>query len=50
MHVVLTNQLVSEIHDRMPVIPDLQGMECWLNPEIEDPQELGELLRPFAAH
>ena len=43
------NELSRPIHDRMPVI--LRGAEAnaWIDPAIEDPQTLIELLRPFPA-
>ncbi|OME69778.1 hypothetical protein BK120_33785 [Paenibacillus sp. FSL A5-0031] len=36
------NQLVSDVHDRMPVI--LTDIHGWLNPEIED---VSQFLKPF---
>jgi putative SOS response-associated peptidase YedK len=35
------------IHDRMPVILDAADYEIWLDPQLQDPQRLGSLLRPF---
>lgn len=43
------NSLASAVHDRMPVILDRQGCELWLDPNIEEPQVLQELLRPYPA-
>jgi putative SOS response-associated peptidase YedK len=39
------NELVSELHDRMPVVIGPEDRNLWLNGE--DPQELQALLRPF---
>lgn len=43
------NELLVEIHDRMPVIlpPDRYGV--WLDPEIDDPAALEPLLEPYPA-
>jgi len=43
------NEIMQPIHDRMPaIIPkDREGM--WLNPNLEDPASLLELLRPYPA-
>ncbi|MGO4699540.1 SOS response-associated peptidase [Paenibacillus sp. 2TAB26] len=38
------NQLVSDVHDRMPVI--LTDIHGWLNPEMED---VSQFLKPFPA-
>lgn len=40
------NELVSPIHDRMPVILSEEDRERWLNPH-SDPDELEELLQPY---
>src|SRR5215212_377206 len=39
------NELVGELHDRMPVVIGLEDRDLWLNGE--DPQELLQLLRPY---
>lgn len=41
-----SNERISKVHDRMPVILDKRGERDWLNPE-KDPAELEKLLRPF---
>ena len=41
------NQLTQPIHDRMPVILDAADYEMWLDPQLQDPERLGILLRPF---
>ncbi|NLF70609.1 MAG: SOS response-associated peptidase [Candidatus Anammoximicrobium sp.] len=43
------NELTRPIHDRMPVILDAAGYDRWLDPHLERPDPLRELLRPFAA-
>ncbi|MGE5154602.1 MAG: SOS response-associated peptidase [Bdellovibrio bacteriovorus] len=40
------NDLVSRIHDRMPVILSPQDFEAWLDPEMTDTNRLMDLLRP----
>ena len=42
------NELVAPIHDRMPVILDRGGFDCWLD-EASTPQELRSLLHPVDA-
>lgn len=42
------NELMAEIHDRMPVILDKEAQRKWLDPKAE-PTQLRELLRPFPA-
>src|SRR5215212_449460 len=39
------NELVGELHDRMPVVIGPDDRDRWLNGE--DPQELQQLLRPY---
>lgn len=41
------NSLVADIHNRMPVILSPQDEAVWLNRDIQDPEELMPLLRPF---
>ncbi len=43
------NELVRAIHDRMPVILDAEYWERWLDPEVDDADELGSMLMPAAA-
>lgn len=40
------NELLAELHDRMPVIIAASDRERWMDPEEEAP---GDLLRPYAA-
>ena len=41
------NPLTQPIHDRMPVILDAADYEMWLDSQLQDPERLGALLRPF---
>lgn len=41
------NELMSEIHDRMPVILDDQAVATWLNPRIQDLNMLSKMLKPY---
>lgn len=41
------NDLLRDIHDRMPVILDRCDYECWLDPANHDARALCGLLRPF---
>ena len=41
------SQVISHIHDRMPVILSTDGEKHWLDNENKDPQGLQELLVPF---
>lgn len=43
------NELVSAIHDRMPVILPRQSFDAWMDPELKDPGRLQELLKPYPA-
>jgi putative SOS response-associated peptidase YedK len=43
------NEIVAPVHQRMPVILDHEGMAIWLDPAIEDPEQLTQLLGPFPA-
>jgi putative SOS response-associated peptidase YedK len=43
------NALVRPIHDRMPVILPASGYAAWLDPAIEDPQQVMPLLVPYAS-
>lgn len=42
-----SNELLSEIHDRMPVILPEERYQLWLNPDECDPAELKPLLIPY---
>ena len=41
------NDLIASIHDRMPVILDRSAESIWLDPDIDDPAVLSELLVPY---
>lgn len=41
------NQLMADIHHRMPVILDREQEQIWLDREQRDPQTLLALLRPY---
>lgn len=41
------NELVSELHDRMPVIVPSEKYEKWLDPGVEDYEAIREILLPF---
>lgn len=41
------NELMKDIHDRMPVILNRQDEPTWLNPDITDSNSLKPLLIPF---
>jgi putative SOS response-associated peptidase YedK len=42
------NEVLSPIHDRMPVILPPKGYDLWLDPTIEKDKDLHTLLRPYA--
>ena len=41
------NELVRDVHDRMPAILDPNDEEPWLDPALRDPAALTRLLKPF---
>ena len=43
------NDLVKEIHNRMPVILDRAAYDLWLDPGEQSPDRLQEWLRPYPA-
>lgn len=43
------NELIAEIHDRMPVVLRPEAYTVWLDPMIRTPEVLNELLRPYPA-
>ncbi|OMF76640.1 SOS response-associated peptidase [Paenibacillus glucanolyticus] len=43
------NDLVANVHDRMPVILDNKAVDIWLDPDVTDKEKLQELLSPFPA-
>ena len=46
---IRANDFMANIHDRMPVILDERDVELWLDPEIQDSDQLFPLLRPCPA-
>jgi putative SOS response-associated peptidase YedK len=42
-----SNELISEIHDRMPVIVPRDKEDIWLDPEVQDANLLKGFLNPF---
>lgn len=44
------NELTQKVHDRMPVILPKDKQHVWLNPSIQDFQELKQLLVPYDAN
>lgn len=43
------NTVTSAVHDRMPVIPDPNSYDLWLDPGMTNVQVVSELLKPFDA-
>lgn len=43
------NEMVSKLHDRMPVILHEQDYQAWLDPKNENAQALRALLKPYPA-
>ena len=43
------NSLVSDMHDRMPVILNPNDYDLWLDPAFRDARSLSAMLRPFDA-
>lgn len=43
------NELMANIHDRMPVILDPADYDRWLDPSPQTPESLQPLIRPFPA-
>lgn len=41
------NDLVEDIHDRMPVILKPEDEKFWLDPSIQDPHQLNQFLKPL---
>lgn len=41
------NELVRSIHDRMPVILAADDYEQWLDPAVQNPEQLASLLGPY---
>ena len=43
------NDFLRAVHNRMPVILDPRDYDLWLNPEVQQPNLLQPLLRPYPA-
>jgi putative SOS response-associated peptidase YedK len=43
------NELLKEVHHRMPVILKQGDYEVWLDSKVEDTDRLNDLLKPFSA-
>lgn len=43
------NELLSELHDRMPVVLAADDYDAWMNPGNEETGELERFLRPYPA-
>ncbi|MGO8745210.1 MAG: SOS response-associated peptidase [Thermoguttaceae bacterium] len=43
------NEVVTPIHDRMPVILRTEDYTRWLDPGIQNPSDLESLLRPYSS-
>lgn len=43
------NDLLAQVHDRMPVIIPKNTEDLWLAPDVHDPDTLLRLLRPYPA-
>lgn len=41
------NELMRPIHDRMPVIVDAKDYDLWLDPAVQKPEPLQQLLRSY---
>jgi putative SOS response-associated peptidase YedK len=44
------NELLTDIHDRMPVIVPPDKYELWLDPDVEDFDAVKEILKPYNAN
>lgn len=43
------NEMMADIHDRMPVIVDRDDYDRWLDPSIQKADEVADLLKPYPA-
>ncbi|MDR4886952.1 SOS response-associated peptidase [Fredinandcohnia sp. QZ13] len=43
------NELMKDIHDRMPAILRKEDEKLWLNPSLDDVSKISDLLKPLAA-
>lgn len=42
-----SNDLIAPLHDRMPVILDIDDIDFWLDPRLVQPDPLQSLFRPY---
>ncbi|MEH7238282.1 SOS response-associated peptidase [Bacillus sp. JJ1562] len=42
------NEIMADIHDRMPVILQKEDEQAWLDPSLDDVSKVSHLLKPFA--
>lgn len=47
--VTAANELMAKIHERMPVIVAPEDYARWLDLELQDPVEIGQMLTPYPA-
>jgi putative SOS response-associated peptidase YedK len=45
--VITANGLIGQIHDRMPVIVSPKDYDLWLDPEVNEPEQVAPLLKPY---
>lgn len=45
----VANEVLKPIHDRMPVVLDKKYYDLWLDPQVQKPESLKELLHPYPA-
>lgn len=43
------NEVLSPVHDRMPVILEAKDYDRWLDPDLQNPTQLQSLLKPYTA-
>ena len=43
------NEVMTKLHDRMPVIPEERDREAWLDPKNENTEGLQKLLAPYSS-
>src|SRR5690606_1519372 len=44
-----SNELMKDIHDRMPVILNKEDEQTWLDPKLDDVSKISHLLKPLPA-
>jgi putative SOS response-associated peptidase YedK len=45
----VANEVLKPIHDRMPVVLDKKYYDLWLDPQVQKPEALQEVLHPYPA-